>query len=74
MKNKLEVFQSEEFGRLEIKIIDNKPYFPATECARMLGYSDAVNAIKHHCKLGNPWVVKHHVGYQQELKDDIIIH
>jgi len=31
-------------------MIDGKPYFPAKECAEILGYSKARNAIDRHCK------------------------
>lgn len=55
MTNQLQVFENEEFGSLQILTIDGKPYFPATECARILGYSNAKDAIIRHCK----GVVKH---------------
>ncbi|MCL2841953.1 MAG: phage antirepressor KilAC domain-containing protein [Oscillospiraceae bacterium] len=50
MKNQTQIFESAEFGLLEILMIDGKPYFPAKECATMLGYSRARNAIDRHCK------------------------
>lgn len=31
-------------------LIDGKEYFPATYCAKTLGYSDPHKAIKQHCK------------------------
>ena len=57
MQNQVQVFQNEEFGKIEILMIDGKPYFPATACAKVLGYKDTINAIKQHCK----GVVKHHL-------------
>ncbi len=48
-------------------MIDGKPYFPATECAKALGYRDAINAIKQHCR----WVVKHHPPHPQNLAKTI---
>lgn len=46
----LQVFKNSEFGELGILVIDGKEYFPATECARMLGYSNPWDAIARHCK------------------------
>ena len=43
-------FHSSEFGTLEILTIDGKPYFPATECAKVLGYKNPWDAIGKHCK------------------------
>lgn len=48
--NELKVFSSTEFGELGIMLIDGKEYFPATQCAKILGYSDPFKAIKLHCK------------------------
>jgi prophage antirepressor-like protein len=39
-----------EFGELEILMIDEKPYFPATECAKILSYTNPQKAIRDHCK------------------------
>ena len=50
MTNKVQQFQNEEFGNIEILMIDEKPHFPATECAKILGYSRPENAILRHCK------------------------
>ena len=55
--NELKVFESGEFGELNVMEIDGRMYFPATACAKKLGYQDAINAIKQHCK----GVVKHHL-------------
>lgn len=43
---------SSEFGKLDILIEDGKEWFPATECARMLGYSQPGNAVRTHCHGG----------------------
>ena len=53
--NELKVFQNSEFGELGILLIDGKEYFPATQCAKTLGYKNARDAIARHCK----GVVKH---------------
>jgi len=57
MTNNLQVFKNTEFGELGVLIIDGKEYFPASECARILGYSNPRDAILRHCKPEG--VVKH---------------
>lgn len=49
MENQMQVFESSEFGKLEVVMIEGKPHFPATECAKVLGYSDADQAVRRHC-------------------------
>jgi prophage antirepressor-like protein len=48
--NQLQQFHSAEFGALDVLMIDGKPYFPATECASILGYKNPQKAIRDHCK------------------------
>ena len=48
--NELKVFQNSEFGELGILLIEGKEYFPATQCAEILGYVKPRNAISRHCK------------------------
>ena len=48
--NVIQIFQSSEFGELEVMMIDSKPYFPAKECAKLLGYNQPEHAITRHCK------------------------
>jgi prophage antirepressor-like protein len=50
MNNQTQVFTSSEFGSLSITEINGKPYFPATQCAEILGYSNPRKAIIDHCK------------------------
>ena len=50
MSNQIQKFHSKEFGSIDIMLIDGKPYFPATECAELLGYSKPHNAIERHCR------------------------
>ena len=68
--NELKIFQNSEFGELGVMIIDGKEYFPATQCAKILGYADPFKAIKQHCD-EDGWV-KHPVidslGRTQEMK------
>lgn len=48
--NELKVFQNSEFGKLKIMVIDGKEYFPAIQCAKVLGYTNPRKAIRDHCK------------------------
>lgn len=48
--NELKVFSSSEFGELGVMLIDGKEYFPAIQCAKILGYSNPRKAILDHCK------------------------
>lgn len=64
--NELKVFENSQFGKLNIMIIDGKEYFPATDCAKVLGYSNPRDAISKHC----PHVVKRDVGVQTGYKAD----
>jgi prophage antirepressor-like protein len=57
MTNNLQIFNNTEFGELGVLVIDGKEYFPASECARILGYSNPRDAILRHCKPEG--VVKH---------------
>jgi prophage antirepressor-like protein len=49
-KNQIQTFSNKEFGELEVLLIGDKPYFPATECAKTLGYKTPHDAITRHCK------------------------
>ena len=49
MQNQIQIFEHKEFGKLEMLTLDGKPYFPAVECAGILGYSKPHNAISRHC-------------------------
>lgn len=48
--NELKVFSSSEFGELGVMLIGGKEYFPATQCAKLLGYARPADAISAHCK------------------------
>ncbi len=51
MENSItKAFNSKDFGWLEVINIDGKTYFPATDCAKMLGYTNPQKAIRDHCK------------------------
>ena len=72
MENKLQLFENEEFGRLEILMIDGKPYFPATECAEMLGYSKPHNAVSRHCRYSLKRGVPHPQNIQKVIEINYI--
>ncbi len=55
MENRIERYVHEEFGELEVLQEGEKFWFPAVECARILGYTNARDAVLRHCK----GVVKH---------------
>lgn len=67
--NELKVFQNSEFGELGVMMIDGKEYFPAIQCAQILGYSNPRKAIIDHCETEG--VTKRYVptsGGAQEVK------
>lgn len=66
--NELQVFQNSEFGELGVLEIEGKPYFPATACARILGYSNPRKAIIDHCK--EDGVTKRDAWVQTGIKAD----
>ena len=65
-QNQIQQFHNEEFGSIDILMIDGAPYFPAAECAEKLGYSKTRNAIERHC----PHALKRGVGVQTGIKAD----
>ena len=48
--NELKVFSSTEFGELGVMLIDGKEYFPATQCAALLGHENPARAVRKYCK------------------------
>ena len=58
----MEIFKSEEFGQLRVIVINNKEYFEAIPSAKILGYSNAHDAIKRHCNIDG--IVFHEVGVE----------
>jgi len=59
--DELQVFNNAEFGSLMILLENDKIYFPATECARILGYAKPHDAVTRHCR----YSVKHGVPHPQ---------
>ena len=72
MKNQYQVqqFHNKEFGSVEILLHDNKPYFPAIECAAILGYKNPYKAVIDHCKKDDLTIreVIDNLGRKQEKK------
>lgn len=48
--SEIKVFENSEFGKLQIITIEGKEYFPATECAEILGYKRGRDAVSSHCR------------------------
>jgi prophage antirepressor-like protein len=46
----MQVFENHEFGELGVLMYDGKPYFPASDCAKVLGYTNPNAAVIRHCK------------------------
>jgi len=62
--NEMQVFQNSEFGELGVLEVNGKPYFPATACAKKLGYANPQKAIRDHCKGVNEMVTPTKGGVQ----------
>jgi len=48
--NQLQTFEHPQFGQLEVLVINRKEFFPATDVAKILGYSNPHDALSKHCK------------------------
>lgn len=49
-ENEIILFKHERFGEIGVIFEDGNPLFPATECAKILGYEKPNNAISRHCR------------------------
>ncbi len=63
----LQIFKNSEFGEIGILLIDGREYFPATQCAKILGYARPHNAIKQHCRGSLKQGVIDRLGRNQEM-------
>lgn len=61
MENKITVFQNSEFGQVRTVVENDKILFCASDVAKALGYSNAPDAVKRHCKC----VVKRDIPHPQ---------
>ena len=50
MENRIQSFTNTEFGELEVLQEGDKFWFPATKCAKILGYANPNDAILKHCR------------------------
>lgn len=66
MENKVEKYVHDEFGELEVWHENGEIWFPATECAKKLGYAQPEHAVKRHC----PHCTKRTVGVQTGVRQD----
>ena len=48
--NELQIFENKEFGEIRTIVVNDKPYFCASDVAKALGYAKPNNAISTHCK------------------------
>lgn len=65
--NEMKVFENSDFGNLTVIYEDGKAYFPATDCAKMLGYASPHDAISRHCRS----LVKREVPHPQNKEKEI---
>lgn len=68
MEELTKIFNNRQFGVLEVVLIDGKEFFPAIDCAEMLGYTNPRKAIIDHCK--TPGVTIRDVGVETGTKAD----
>lgn len=61
----LKVFKSTEFGELGVMTVNGKEYFPATQCAKILGHENPARAIRKYCKGVTKMVTPTAGGIQQ---------
>ena len=64
-KNQIQIFANEQFGKLEVLLIGGKPHFPASDCAKILGYKKPNSAIHQHCRAA----VKHSTPISGKMQD-----
>lgn len=50
MEELTKIFNNPSFGVLEVVLINGKEHFPATDVAKMLGYTNPHKAVLDHCK------------------------
>lgn len=50
MSSDMMTFENVEFGKLDLLYEDGNVLFPATECAKILGYANPQGAVRTHCQ------------------------
>ena len=68
--NDLRTFKNMEFGELATLDINGKTYFPATDCAKVLGYTNPHKAIGDHCR----YLTKRYLPHPQSIDKTIESH
>lgn len=58
-------FQNYEFGELNVILIDGKEYFPATQCAKIIGHENPSRAVRKFCKCATEMVAPTAGGIQE---------
>nr|DAY33447.1 MAG TPA: repressor domain protein [Caudoviricetes sp.] len=53
MNDKLQIFESPQFGQIRVILNEDKPLFVAKDVAIALGYTNPAEAIAMHCKSGD---------------------
>jgi len=48
LSNKLQIFESTDFGTVRTVLIDKEPYFVGKDVAEILGYTNPQKAIRDH--------------------------
>jgi prophage antirepressor-like protein len=71
-KNSLSVYTNREFGELQVIEIDGKPYFPATDVAKALGYEKPHDAISQHCRYSVKYGVPHPQSSDKQIEKNFI--
>ena len=46
----LQIFNSEEFGRIRSVVIDNEPWFVGNDVAKALGVFESLGCHKNQCR------------------------
>ncbi len=62
----MKLFKNNEFGCLEVLWEGEKAYFPAIDCAKILGYTNPRKAIRDHCKGGTSRSLLTNGGIQEK--------
>lgn len=70
MTNELKIFNNEEFGEVRTLLINDKPYFCASDVAKALGYKRPNDAIAQHCRA----TVKYSIPISGKIQDVNFIH
>ena len=50
VSNEISIFENKEFGNIRTVLIDDKPYFVASDVAKALGYANPSRSVNDHCR------------------------